>query len=56
MRVVVVGCNGFIGKAVISELNSLGIENIGIAKEEFNLLEDTTSLKLKGVLREDDSN
>ena len=54
MRVVVVGCNGFIGKAVINELNSLGIENIGIAKEEFNLLEDTTSLKLKGVLREND--
>lgn len=54
MRVVVVGCNGFIGKAVINELNSLGIENIGIAKEEFNLLEDTTSLKLKGVLCEND--
>jgi UDP-glucose 4-epimerase len=54
MRVVVVGCNGFIGRAVINELNSLGIENIGIAKEEFNLLEDTTSLKLKGVLREND--
>lgn len=54
MRVVVVGCNGFIGKAVKNELNSLGIENIGIAKEEFNLLEDTTSLKLKSVLREND--
>ncbi len=54
MRVVVVGCNGFIGKSLINELNSIGIENIGIAKEEFNLLEDATSLKLKGVLREND--
>ena len=54
MRIVVVGCNGFIGRAVVNELNSLGIESIGIAKEGFNLLEDTTSLKLKGVLREND--
>lgn len=54
MRVVVVGCNGFIGKSIANELNYLGIENIGIAKEEFDLLEDATSLKLKSVLREDD--
>jgi UDP-glucose 4-epimerase len=54
MRIVVVGCNGFIGRAVVDELNSLGIESIGIAKEDFDLLEDTTSSKLKGLLREND--
>ena len=54
MRIVVVGCNGFIGRAVVDELNSLGIESIGIAKEDFDLLEDTTSSKLKGALREND--
>jgi UDP-glucose 4-epimerase len=54
MRVVVVGCNGFIGSSVVKELNNLRIENIGIAKEDFNLLEETTSLKLNKILKEDD--
>jgi UDP-glucose 4-epimerase len=54
MRVVVVGCNGFIGGAVAKELNNLGIETLGISKEDFNLLEETTSLKLNRILREDD--
>jgi nucleoside-diphosphate-sugar epimerase len=34
MRVVVVGCNGFIGGAVVKELNNLGIETLGIAYYE----------------------
>ena len=54
MRVVVVGCNGFIGRSVVRELNFLGIENVGIAKEDFNLLDDSTSSKLKSVLRKHD--
>jgi nucleoside-diphosphate-sugar epimerase len=54
MRVVVVGCNGFIGSSLVKELNNLGIKNIGIAKEDFNLLEETTALKLNKILKEDD--
>ena len=54
MRVVVVGCNGFIGKAILNVLNQLGIENIGISKEEFNLLDDSTSAKLSKVLKQGD--
>lgn len=54
MRVVIVGCNGFIGSSVAKELNYLGIKNIGIAKEDFNLLEESTSSKLVKILQEDD--
>ena len=54
MRVVVVGCNGFIGSAVVKELNNLGIENLGIAKEHFDLLEESTSSKLNKILNDDD--
>ena len=54
MRVVVVGCNGFIGSSVIKALSNLGIENLGIAKEDYNLLEEYTSSKLNKILKEDD--
>ena len=54
MRIVVIGCNGFIGKAISNELDRLGIESIGISKEDFNLLEDVTSTKLSKVLKQDD--
>jgi nucleoside-diphosphate-sugar epimerase len=54
MRIVVIGCNGFIGKAISNELNRLGIESIGISKEDFNLLEDATATKLSKVLKQDD--
>ena len=54
MRIVVIGCNGFIGKAISNELDQLGIESIGISKEDFNLLEDATATKLSKVLKQDD--
>jgi nucleoside-diphosphate-sugar epimerase len=54
MRIVVIGCNGFIGKAIANELDRLGIESIGISKEDFNLLEDATATKLSKVLKQDD--
>jgi UDP-glucose 4-epimerase len=54
MRVVVIGCNGFIGNAVMAELNNLGIENIGLSKEDFNLLDDSTSFKLREILKKND--
>jgi len=54
VRVVVVGCNGFIGNAVVRELNKLGINNIGLSKEEYNLLDDSTAWKLKDIIKEDD--
>lgn len=54
MRVIVVGCNGFIGKALIKHLDTLKIARIGISKEEFNLLETSTSNKLNKVLRNGD--
>lgn len=54
MRIVVVGCNGFIGNAVVQELNNLGIENIGLSKETFNLLEESTTDKLGKILKKND--
>jgi len=53
-RVVVVGCNGFIGKALITELTKLAIDNIGLSKEDFNLLDERVSEKLKEVIRPND--
>lgn len=54
MRVIVIGCNGFIGRSILKELHCLGIETVGIAKEDFNLLEDSTTSKLNSILKEDD--
>ena len=54
MRIVVVGCNGFIGNALSTELRKLDIENIGISKEEFDLLDDSTSTRLSRFLKNGD--
>lgn len=54
MRVVVVGCNGFIGRALMKHLDTLKITSIGISKEEFNLLETSTSNSLKSMLQQGD--
>jgi nucleoside-diphosphate-sugar epimerase len=53
-RVVVVGCNGFIGKALTTELTNLGINHIGLSKEEYNLLDGKVSEKLKQVIQPND--
>jgi nucleoside-diphosphate-sugar epimerase len=53
-RVVVVGCNGFIGKALVNELARLGINYLGLPKEEFNLLDKATSDKLNKILNAED--
>ena len=54
MRVVVVGCNGFIGKALLRHLDTHKISSVGFSKEEFNLLETSTSKKIESVLQRDD--
>ena len=53
-RVVVVGCNGFIGSALISQLMRIGINCLGLPKEEFDLLDTATSDKLGKILNEGD--
>jgi nucleoside-diphosphate-sugar epimerase len=53
-RVVVVGCNGFIGKALTAELSKLGINHVGLSKEEFNLLDERVSEKLKKIIQPTD--
>ena len=49
--VVVVGCNGFIGKSLTTKLTELGIDHIGLSKEEFNSLDEKASEKLKRVIQ-----
>ena len=49
-RVVVVGCNGFIGRALINELMRIGINCLGLPKEEFDLLDKATLDKLNKIL------
>jgi UDP-glucose 4-epimerase len=49
-RVVVVGSNGFIGKALVNELVRLGISYLGLPKEQFDLLDKATSDKLSMML------
>jgi len=49
-RVVVVGCNGFIGSALIDQLTRVGINCLGLPKEEFDLLDNSTSDKLNKIL------
>ena len=49
-RVVVVGSNGFIGKALVNELVRLGINYLGLPKEQFDLLDKATSDKLSMML------
>ena len=49
-RVVVVGCNGFIGSALIDQLTRVGINCLGLPKEEFDLLDNSTSDKLNNIL------
>lgn len=49
-RVIVVGCNGFIGSALINQLMQIGINCLGLRKEEFDLLVNTTSDKLSKLL------
>jgi len=53
-RVVVIGCNGFIGKALTTELSRLEINHIGLSKEEFNLLDEKVSEKLKQIIQPND--
>jgi nucleoside-diphosphate-sugar epimerase len=53
-RVVVVGCNGFIGRALVNELKRLEINYLGLTKEEFNLLDKSTSDKLSEIINTDD--
>lgn len=53
-RVVVVGCNGFIGSVLIKQLMQIGINCLGLRKEEFDLLEKTTSDKLSKILSAED--
>lgn len=53
-RIVVVGCNGFIGKALTTKLTELGIVHVGLSKEEFNLLDDKVSEKLKQIIQPND--
>lgn len=53
-RVVVVGCNGFIGSALINQLTRVGINCLGLPKEEFDLLNNSTSDKLINLLNADD--
>ena len=53
-RVVVVGCNGFIGSALINQLRRIGIDCLGLPKEEFDLLDAATSDKLNKILNAGD--
>lgn len=53
-RVVVVGCNGFIGSALINQLTRIGINCLGLPKEEFDLLDNSTSDKLNNTLNAGD--
>ena len=53
-RVVVVGCNGFIGSALINQLMQIGINCLGLPKEEFDLLDAATSNKLNKILNAGD--
>ena len=54
MKVVIVGCNGFIGNSIMKELNTLEIDHIGLSKEEYNLLEVSTATKLQSIINADD--
>lgn len=54
MKVVVVGCNGFIGKSLMKELNKLEIDHLGLSKEEYDLSKVSTATKLKKILNQDD--
>ena len=53
-RVVVVGCNGFIGKALTTKLTELRIDHVGLSKEEYNLLDEKVSEKLKQIIQPND--
>ena len=54
MRVVVVGCNGFIGKSLVQALESRNINCLGISKEEFDLSSNSSVQKLSSILRTGD--
>jgi nucleoside-diphosphate-sugar epimerase len=54
MRVVVVGCNGFIGKSLVQALESRNINCLGISKEDFDLSSNSSVQKLSSILRTGD--
>lgn len=54
-RVVVVGAGGFVGKAVMSRLQTKGIPVAGVARQDLDLLSGNAAEKLALILRRNDT-
>ena len=54
-RVVVLGAGGFVGGASVRRLEFAGIEVLGLARPDLDLLQDGAAEKLASELRPDDA-
>lgn len=54
-RVIVLGANGFIGKAICNSANYRGINVLALGRQELNLEEDNAGKKLAEMLKQDDA-
>ena len=39
-KILVTGANGFLGRNLVAKLNSLGVNNIGLLREDFDIVDD----------------
>ena len=53
-RVVVLGANGFVGKAILRELSASHINALGIEKSKINLLDERSGKDLENILENGD--
>lgn len=54
-RVVVIGAGGFVGGAIVKQLNSEGVPLLSLTRKEVDLLQNDGPEKLRGFLRPTDS-
>ena len=54
-RVVVIGCRGFVGSAIVAELEAHKILNLGVSAAELDLLSPDAAKALAAKLRPDDA-
>lgn len=54
-RVVVIGAGGFVGGAVMAELNALGVDMHGVARSDVDLLSDSAAEVLAGYFKPGDA-
>jgi nucleoside-diphosphate-sugar epimerase len=54
-RAVVIGAGGFVGGAIVQQLENDNVPVLGITRKEVDLLQDGAAKKLAGLLRADDA-